>query len=338
MTTGGRRLLALLAALGMVGGAVAVRGAIDDDGGKGSNDGHKTTLLCAVELASVCDELHDTTGVRIATAPMDSVADNPDLADYDGWLTFAANTRNSAIAPLLGTSSPVLARSPLVLAVGKDRGAVLAAHCSGGEVTWRCIGDVAGTQWASIGGETAWGAIKVGHADPETTGEGLAIIGQAAQQFFGPGKNLSRDDFAQDNFFAWFTQLERAAERDNDAFEHLLTFGEARYDVVATTEAEASPQLASAARDRRDRVRLLYPDPVATADIVFAPFLDGNDSLFDIVVSDDGRAALAHAGFRVEGEDRIAGVPSDPPLPAKSNLPEGDVLEALLQTWREVTG
>ncbi|MSO78046.1 MAG: hypothetical protein EXQ79_00375 [Acidimicrobiia bacterium] len=331
-----RRFLALLGALAMVGGAILVRGAIDDASGGGSNDGKKMTLLCAAELETVCDELHDTTGIRIATAPMDGVASNAELADYDGWLTFERNTANSAVAPLLGAASPVLGRSPLVLAVGKERGAVLEQQC-GGEITWRCVGDAAGSSWASIGGEVAWGNVKLGHADPSTSGEGLAIIGQAAQQFFGPTKNLSRDDFEQDNFFAWFTQLERAVESDDAAFEHLLTFGAARYDVVATIEALAGPQLAAAARDRRDRVRLLYPDPVATADVVFVPFIDGNDSLFDVVVSDDGRAALAHAGFRVDGEDPIAGVPTAPPLPDSSNLPDGGVLEALLQTWREVT-
>ncbi len=328
-----RRLLALLGAFAMVGGALVIRGAIDDDTND-SNDGKTMTLLCAAELERVCDELHDTTGIRTATAAMDEVADG---TDYDGWLTFERNAGNSGVEPLLGTPSPILARSPLVLAIGKERGEVLAGHC-GGEVTWRCIGDVAGTSWESIGGQGAWGDVKLGHADPAETGEGLTIVGQAAQQFFGPTKNLSRDDFAQDNFFAWFTQLERAAERDDAAFEHLLTFGPARYDIVATIEALAGPQFAAAARDRRERVRLLYPDPVATADVVFVPFIGGNDSLFDIVVSDEGRAALAHAGFRVDGETRIQGVPTTPPLPATSNLPDAGALEALLQTWREVTG
>jgi hypothetical protein len=148
---------------------------------------------------------------------------------------------------------------------------------------------------------------------------------------------LSRDDFDQDDFFAWFQQLERPFERDANPFHTMLTGGPAFFDVVPTIEATAGPELAAAAPDNQRRVRLLYPEPVATADIVFVPFIGGNDSLFDVVVSDDGRAALAHGGFRVEGEDSIAGIPNDPPLPTKSNLPDGGVLEALLQTWREVT-
>ena len=56
------------------------------------------------------------------------------------------------------------------------------------------------------------------------------------------------------------------------------------------------------------------------------------------MTGDDGRAALAHAGFRVDGEDRRPGVPDRPRLARSDNLPDAGSLEALLQTWREVTG
>jgi hypothetical protein len=224
----------------------------------------------------------------------------------------------------------------------RDRERVLAASC-GGEVTWDCLGDVAGTPWRAIGGEAAWGDVKPGHADPEATGEGLAVIGQAAAQFFGRS-DLSRDDYEDDAFLDWFARVERSVESttraigDDPALARMLTAGPAAFDVVATTEADAGPRLAAASRALRDRIRLLYPSPVATVDLVFAPVVQRGIGLLDLLAGDEGRAAFAHAGFRVGGDPEVKGVPSTPTLPGRENLPGAGALEALLQTWREVTG
>ena len=58
----------------------------------------------------------------------------------------------------------------------------------------------------------------------------------------------------------------------------MLAAGPSLYDIVGTTEAEAGPRLARSARDRRDRVTLLYPAPVATADIVLRTDRGGRDT------------------------------------------------------------
>jgi hypothetical protein len=120
--------------------------------------------------------------------------------------------------------------------------------------------------------------------------------------------------------------LESSTKLDANAFQALLTSRSATYDVVATLESEADPNLA-----QREDVRLIYPAPVATADVVFVPIVDGDDDLVDVVTGDDGREALEAAGFRVDDD-------GEPPLPSKDGLPSAGVLEALLQTWREVTG
>jgi hypothetical protein len=233
-----------------------------------------------------------------------------------------------------------IGRSPLVFAIWNDRAQVLAAHC-GGTVTWKCVGDVAGTNWSSIGGQTSWGFVKPGHADPSATAEGLVVIGQAAASFLG-NTNPSSDDFTSDAFLQWFGGLERAVPSgggvgDASPLQQMLAAGPAAFDVVATTEAEAGPQIAAASRDRRDRLRLLYPSPVATADVVFAPVVGRGSDLSDRVTGGDARAAVARAGFRVEGEHRAPGVPATPSLPVREGLPGAGALEALLGTWREVT-
>lgn len=351
-----RRLLALLAAVVMIVGALALHGDLSSgDGGGGGGGGASTgRLLCSSELAAACQQLSNQTGAKFdIQAAGDTVALLSTLTDgrtfeYDGWLTTAreaevvrdARTR-AQLSAVLGSPLGPIARTPLMLAIWKDRAAALSGRC-GGTLTWKCLGDVAGLRWASLGGDAAWGDVKPGHADPQATGEGLAIIGQAASQYFGRS-DLSTADYDDGGFLDWFTQLERAVPSgtgvgDESDFVRMLTAGPSVYDVVATTEAEAGPLLANSARDRRDAVTLLYPAPVATLDIVFAPVAGRDTGLQDTVTGDDGRAALAHAGFRVDGEDRPLGVPDRPPLPTKSNLPDAGSLSALLQTWREVTG
>ena len=357
MTTGAKRWLALLGALAMIGAAAGVRTAIDGDGGGTTTSSDAPLrLLCARELQDVCDDLASRTDVRVTvvSAP-ESIATLSSVADadvrrlgFDGWLTYDHDAeivrdtrRRAALRPAIGVPSDPIGRSPLVLAVWKDRASVLTARC--GELGWTCIGDVAGTPWSAIGGDPGWGSVKPGHADPAATGDGLAVIGQAASQFLG-NVNPSRDDYADDTFLEWFGRLERSVPRGLTAasspFERMLTAGPAAFDAVGTTEAEAGPLLARSAADRRDQVRLLYPAPVATIDVVYTPVVGtrGADALRDLVTGDEGRSALAHAGWRVPGVARARGIPASPALGRRANLPDAGSLVALLETWRELTG
>jgi hypothetical protein len=354
MTITLKRFIALVVALALVGVAFGVRAVLDGDGRSEQGDGPSDappSLLCAGELG-VCDALASSDlGIDVTVAPAGTSAEQLSTLDphdlgYDGWLTFGReaeivrDSRERAGLPrTVGHPSAPIGRSPLVLAVWKDRAAVLATEC-GASLDWRCIGDVAGASWSSIGGQAAWGTVKPGHADPAVDGSGLLVIGQAASQFFGRS-DLSRDDYEDDAFLEWFGRLERSIRFDpGSPFERMLVGGPAIYDVVGTTEAEAGPLLAGASADRQAELRLLYPAPVASADAVYVPITGapGADELGDVLTGDDGRAALARAGWRVDGEPRATGVRRTPVLPTRVNLPTAGSLEALLETWREVTG
>ena len=355
MSVGARRLLALVVAIALIGLAVLLRGALfDDDGDSATDDNDPPRLLCITELQSVCNELADEHDVDVeieqAGVSVDRIADLPDdqLRDlgFDGWLTLSRDAQIAAqkrerntFAPATGDPSDPIGRSPLVIGIWRDRAAALGSVCPG-ELTWRCVGDFAGREWVDAGGDPAWGRVKPAHASPETTGEGLLVIGQAASNFYGR-TDLSIDDYADDAFLEWFSRLEDSARIGAESpFEQMLVGGAALYDMVGTLEAQAGPELARASRDRRDQVRLLYPAPVATADVVYVPAVDadGAEALSDLLTGDDGRAALAGAGWRVDGESRAQGVPDAPSLPAGDNLPDAGSLQALLDTWREVTG
>lgn len=353
MSVARKRLLAFAAAAAMILLALAVRGRLDG-GGEDDRGRARPTVLCPAEVEGICADLEDRglidarieQGDLVTELSAPGAANAARRAGYDALLATAtdvaivrdAAARSQRSAPITAPG-PVLGRSPLLLASWKDRAGVLAGRC-GGKVDWRCLGEIGAAPWVDLGGNAAWGTVKPGHADPARHGLGLLAIGQAATSYFDR-VNLSRDDYEGDAFLDWFARLERAVRQASSGtpLEAMLLTGAAAYDIVGTTEAEALRSLKGASPERRDQVELIYPARVATADLVLAPFRGASqrDRATEIVGGDAGRDALARAGWRVAGTDPAPGVRKAPPLPATTNLPDPDSLEALLATWQEVT-
>ena len=63
-----------------------------------------------------------------------------------------------------------LARSPLVIAMWRDRAEAFAANCDGGEIDWRCIGDHAGPCGRV---HDAWARRKLARLFPQLAGVGF---------------------------------------------------------------------------------------------------------------------------------------------------------------------
>lgn len=331
------RILALVAAVAMVAGAIVVRARLDD------HDERTTTtlrLVCASELAAVCDDLGADAGsrVEVRVEPAIVTADRlsglaPGLAvPLDGWLVTApwpaivAATRARAAADPFLDVGDVLARSPVVLAVRPDRRDALAAAC-GAEPGWKCLGDEAGRPWADLpGGRVDWGRVKPGHP-PVGTAAGLAVLGAATAGFYGRSADLSRADLEDGAYADWLRRLEEAVP-DRTATP-LLTMLQrpSLFDAVGALEAEAGPALVTA---RAPKPVLLYPAPVATADVVLATTAGrAGDLLAALASGTTGRRALARHGWRVDGVPAEDGIATSVRLPATSNLPPPDVLDAL---------
>ncbi|MDQ3974238.1 MAG: hypothetical protein M3276_07875, partial [Actinomycetota bacterium] len=83
---------------------------------------------------------------------------------------------------------------------------------------------------------------------------------------------------------------------------------------------------------------LLHPDPVVTADVILAPLAGSahQDRLRDLVGGADVAAALAAAGWRVQGRPPVPGVPSQLVLPGEPGLPSPGALAALRAVVQEV--
>jgi len=175
---------------------------------------------------------------------------------------------------------------------------------------------------------------KPSHPDPVEDALGTLVVGQATSAFFNRGNDLSNVDLDDPEFARWFAALELAASKlvsGSSALGEMLGTNFATYDAVGTIEAEAEPVLATSAV--ANRVDLIYPSPMATADVVLASA--GGDTvrrLRDVAGGDATRRALAAAGWRVEGVTRTAG----PALPPSNGLPSPGFLDALRTRAEEV--
>ncbi|MFN2608946.1 MAG: substrate-binding domain-containing protein [Acidimicrobiales bacterium] len=345
-----RRVLAVVGAAAMVAGSLALRSRLDR---RSAERSQVLRLTCASELEAACARL--ATGdsrVKVTVEPAGVTADRLATtttvdSGLDGWLAPAAwpdlvdqERQSHALPALFAGPRPTVARSPLVLAVWKDRAAALAPRCGPGGLGWTCLGEAAGTPggWQAVAGHPEWGDVKPGHTSPASTAVGLLVVGQAVAAWFGRAA-VSTADLEDDGFQRWFGGLERAVPAPAASpLQTMLVTGPATFDAAATTEAEAAPLLATSAR--RDSVDLLYPAPMATADVVLATGPGGGaaSSLRDVAAGRPGRAALAAAGWRVDGEPLAAGVPDRPALPTAAGLPPAGLLDALRSQWHGVTG
>jgi hypothetical protein len=328
-----KRVIAVVIAIAIVALAVVLRAQLHGDDGGSGNGGDQPpassgTVWCITELAAACDALQaEGYAVQVGAAGDQAAAfESPTPPDVTAWVTLDAwppivDTFRGAknLGPLF-TSSEAVASTRLALVGPTDKMAVLAQAC-GGQVTWTCLGEQAGTKWDSLGGKATWQQVKPAHADPTSSAVGLAVLGQAAASWFGSQQPpvaadaINPVDF-DGPFRTWFENLQRnipsaAFGKAETPLGILLT--RPFFDVVGTTEAEASlaPQ---------DRFAVTYPEPVASATAVVASTggeLPSGD--VDVVTQ-----ALAGAGW------------TTPPATGPGGLPPPAVLIALQNLWKEV--
>jgi hypothetical protein len=246
------RLVAVVLAIGMIAGALYVRGRIDDDdGGGGSGSGGAGSLLCAPELEEACREASDDVTVEDAATTAQRLL-TADTLDQDGWATAGPwpaiidVLRSAAGRPaLFDDGGEVVATSRMALVAGDA------------PAGWRAVGD-------AVGG----GNLLLGWRDP-ATGVGVLQVGAFAVGFFeGPG--FARNDFADPAFSAYLEAIEARSEVDRNPLERRLQQGVSFSDAVISFQAEADPLLEDAAPGRRGNLRPLYPEPVVTVEAVVA--------------------------------------------------------------------
>jgi hypothetical protein len=337
-----RRLLALAFAVGLVVGAWQLRARVFD-GGAADAAPANLRVACVRELAQVCEALEVPTPplVEEAAATVARFGDPQPPFDVwltiDPWPTLAANTRARAgQGELPQQASAVLARSPVVLAAHADRVAPMQEAC-GGTLTWRCLAERADEPWADLGGESTWGRVKVGLDRPDERVGGLLALTQATASYFD-GAPFNTQSLRSPDYFAWLSDLAAAAvttSTGQSPMERMLLTGSAEYEFVGVLESGAVSLLRQAP-GRAGQIEIQRLEPVVTADVVAVGYGPG---AADAVagVAEQVAEPLAAAGWRVPDAAPPSEVESAA-LPGDNGLPSPAVLEALQQTWVEVTG
>ncbi len=353
-----RRALAAMAAVLMIVAAVVIRARLEArTGPAGGGDGGssaKPTLVCVKEVEKVCKDLearHASITVRVEDAATTlATLSAPDFdattAKIDAWLAPRplpgmvndARVRRS-LDPSLDEGAKVLARTPVVVAIWTDRLQALQTHCPNGNVDWRCIGGVSGEPWATAGGSESWGDVRTA-LPRDQSASGMLAMAEATASFFGR-TDFASNDFADPEFGRWLEQLARTSEDTlgrsaTTPITEMLSKGPASVQIAAATEAEAGPAIATSAR--KDRVAVLYPSPLVTADLVVASVTGSRAAprVAKLVDSGEVAAALAQSGWRVPGQASAEGVRATEPLPDTNGAPRPGVLLALRDNWLEV--
>lgn len=317
-----RRVLAVMVAVGLVAGAFAVRSSRDGGGGGGRDDGEAARLVCAAELAGLCQAAgvdHDVEPAATTAARLSALPDNQ-LDGVGAWLTLqpwpqivADRRERAGLEPVFGGVDPI-ARSPLGVALLPDRRQALATVCA--EMTWRCLGEQAPRRWADIGGRPEWGPVDIGHAAPDEAA-GLLVLGALTAGWFGR-TDVIAIDLEDDEFRSWFTGVEGATRFSATALDELLVSA-ATHDLVITLEALAAAPIAASARSPKPV--LIYPAPMTTAVLELARPAQAGDGAGES--EDRLREQALTSGWRAAGD-------------GATGLPSPGLLDALITMWQEV--
>lgn len=334
------RLGALVLAVGLVLGALVLRGGDGDgDGVSTIVGGDDVTLTCPSDLDGLCDgleELDDVRVVRAATATTAEEAGATELAQpwlvTVAWADVVDDERGRAgRAPLV--RSEVVATSPVVLAGYEERVTALAAACgtSEAEVTAACLASVADERWDAVGGQSGWGRVEAGLDGPAgTTGltETVAVAAAVAGPDFGASELGDPDVAGQ------LRALARSVPGTGgqDQLTSLLVSGYAAADLVVTTEAAV---VGANLEGRVGPVRVLAAEPLLEVGLVVVGDTPEQVERAASVVATDGVAAMEAAGWRVDGPPEGTRLGA---LPAPAERPDGPSLTALRIVWEEASG
>ena len=297
-------------------------------------------MLCTTEAAPACEavaaaEPDVSVVLEAAGTTVDRFqrAENVENEPADAWVTAdpwpsmvdEARAREGRSALFGDLGDEPLARSPLVMVGRVDRLDVLSTYCDR-DVTWACLGTVAGAEWSDIGGDSAWGRVRVGYDETAQTA-GLLVAGQAVASWFGDTQVATNSFDAA--FESWFRALEQSSDdADTGAgrtHEQFLGLRGRSHDVIGGIEAEVAPAVARAAD--RELFDVVVSQPVTSVDLLVAT-LPGRTTPGDELL-EQLREELASRGWRVAGMDLVADIESDLELPDDNGTLRPGVLEAL---------
>jgi ABC-type molybdate transport system substrate-binding protein len=250
--------------------------------------------------------------------------------------------------------------TPLVLVAWEDRALAL-EKAGGGPLTWTSLRKAVAAPkgWASLGGQAAWGRVKLDQSDPTQSNSGMqALVAMAMEHKGGPGE-LSPGDVAKKDRQAFIAAIEKAvAPKFPPSTEAVVVEmqkqGPAAHDLSIVYESSAVSLIEGATR-RWGKLRVYYPTPSLLSDHPIALIRSAAMSPAEragalawiefLRTAAAQRRALAH-GFRPSHPEvpPTAADPRNPfhrhgdsglkiAIPPAAPMPERQVIRSLLAFW-----
>jgi hypothetical protein len=331
-----KRIAALVAAAGLIVGAILLRHSLDNTSSTNTASPNTTSpaasvhsVICSTEFADVCQQLGNSYRVTVEPAgtTLDRLA-NAAVADLpDAWLTLDPypamldDTRSRSGLTAAIRDSIVVGVTDPSLAMVPDRATSFQAAC-GTSPAWRCIGDFAGTAWSDHQGQTGWGTIKPALNDPATQASGLLQFANAVAGYFN-SINFDRGTWESDaRFSSWLRNLGANTLVTATGTTPLSTLlvRQSALNIASTSQAEVA-QIPPSGGTKTTEVVVA---PTIEFSATLAHFTNAENKLIDGKLSTTiGSLLQAHYGWRV-------------PPGTKLLLPAGTFI-ALRQLWKDAT-
>ncbi len=254
------------------------------------------------------------------------------------------------------TCRPVLL-SPVVLVAWRERAQVLWGDDPNGQMWLRLHGALTNPQGWEAYGHPEWGYIKFSHTNPLKSNSGFQTILLMTYNYFGRTSGLTSADILSDREYqAWFMEFENTISKFGDStgtyMEEIIAYGPSLYDFVSVYEATAIGQAENAV-GKYGELQIYYPPATSLSDHPFCvvegewvtPERAAGAQLFlDYLTSEDAQELALEYGFRPVDESIPLDQPGSPFLeyadnglridvPPEVEVPEGNVLNTLLEFW-----
>jgi ABC-type Fe3+ transport system substrate-binding protein len=254
------------------------------------------------------------------------------------------------------TCRPVLL-SPVVLVAWRERAQVLWGDDPNGQMWLRLHDALTHPQGWEAYGHPEWGYIKFSHTNPLKSNSGFQTILLMSYNYFGKTSGLTSADILSDREYqAWFVEFENTISKFGDStgtyMEEIIAYGPSLYDFVSVYEATAIGQAENAV-GKYGELQIYYPPATSLSDHPFCVMegewvtperAEAAQLFLDFLTSEAAQElALAH-GFRPVDESIPLDQPGSPFLeyadnglridvPPEVEVPEGNVLNTLLEFW-----
>ncbi len=308
-----KRLLAFVAAVVLIVGAVLVRSALNDSwSSSGGSASGKYTIICSTEFADLCNALN-TSKYTVIIKPAGTTLD--DLAKIgatmpDAWLTldpFPAmldNLRSNASLDPSILKSTALATTGQRIAVITGKSKDLTTLCGATSIA-ACLPTAEGQPWSAADAAT----VKPGLANPLAEASGLLAFGDMVAGY-QKSTAINPNPF-DDAFTSWVHAAKSGLIQDPDPLNTLIIRPSA-VNVAFTNEAELSTITETA---QQAKFTTLSPDPSFAMTVVLATFSNRGGSPQTTLTK-----SLLQAGWAA-------------PTPGAASLDPG-TFNALRQLWK----